>query len=294
MTSPNFISDIITECSMLRFNLIYYSLAATVFFFHSVTFRYIYMDVVTIENLPTEVLILIFYFLSDCDGLLLTVCRAWRNAVNIKNKNKGGHTFLHVVLQSPSLLQWAVDQGGFSAKPKWTYKYFMCKAHRGNHFETIKWLHAKGQPLEQWMCESAASNGNLAELRWFVGNGCLLRADLFSHAYQHLDVVQWLHAEKCPWDEGVCALAVANGYIKVLQWAFVHGCPLGFSTWSAARRAETDVSTWSTLRRAEINETKQWIRQHWKKAQWATWPKGEKASPADGKVRASVKIQLGL
>jgi hypothetical protein len=38
-------------------------------------------------------------------------------------------------------------------------------------------------------------------------------------------VLQWLHAEGCPWDGGTCARAAAGGHLELLRWARAHGCP---------------------------------------------------------------------
>jgi len=41
----------------------------------------------------------------------------------------------------------------------------------------------------------------------------------------HLEVVQWAHANGCPWDEQTCARAAGGGRLAVLQWARANGCP---------------------------------------------------------------------
>jgi hypothetical protein len=41
----------------------------------------------------------------------------------------------------------------------------------------------------------------------------------------HLEVLQWLHANDCPWNERTCMLAARRGHLEVLQWAIENGCP---------------------------------------------------------------------
>jgi hypothetical protein len=38
-------------------------------------------------------------------------------------------------------------------------------------------------------------------------------------------VLQWAHANDCPWDEYTCTYAAKGGHLEVLQWARVNGCP---------------------------------------------------------------------
>jgi len=33
----------------------------------------------------------------------------------------------------------------------------------------------------------------------------------------HLEILKWLHVNKCPWDEYVCVSAVSNGHLEVLN-----------------------------------------------------------------------------
>jgi hypothetical protein len=41
----------------------------------------------------------------------------------------------------------------------------------------------------------------------------------------HLEMLQWLRANRCPWDEETCALAAEGGQPAVLRWAHANGCP---------------------------------------------------------------------
>ena len=35
----------------------------------------------------------------------------------------------------------------------------------------------------------------------------------------HLELLKWLRANQCPWDELTCTRAAGNGHLKLLKWA---------------------------------------------------------------------------
>ena len=39
------------------------------------------------------------------------------------------------------------------------------------------------------------------------------------------EVLLWLRANGCPWDEETCTCAAEGGHLEVLQWARANGCP---------------------------------------------------------------------
>ena len=44
----------------------------------------------------------------------------------------------------------------------------------------------------------------------------------------HLEVLQWLRANGCPWDVNTCRRAFAGGHYDMLEWAKANGCPSHF------------------------------------------------------------------
>ena len=40
-----------------------------------------------------------------------------------------------------------------------------------------------------------------------------------------LEVLKWLRAEGCPWDEAACRFAAFGGHLEVLKWLQAEGCP---------------------------------------------------------------------
>jgi hypothetical protein len=75
--------------------------------------------------------------------------------------------------------------------------------------------------------QEAAAKGQLEVLKWLRANGCPWDEKTCASAAQagHLEVLQWARANGCPWDANTCAGAALAGHIKVLQWARANGCP---------------------------------------------------------------------
>ena len=40
-----------------------------------------------------------------------------------------------------------------------------------------------------------------------------------------MEILMWLRAHGCPWDDRTCAEAARGGNLEVLQWALRNGCP---------------------------------------------------------------------
>ena len=53
-------------------------------------------------------------------------------------------------------------------------------------------------------------------------------ASAFAPSNGHLETLQWLRRQGCPWDEDTCGCAALHGRLECLQWARENGCP-----WSA-------------------------------------------------------------
>ncbi len=65
------------------------------------------------------------------------------------------------------------------------------------------------------------SNGQ--ENKDFIGTRGLLRQQ---RENGHLEVLKWLRANGCPWNEEVCGLAATEGHLEILKWARENGCPI--------------------------------------------------------------------
>jgi hypothetical protein len=67
----------------------------------------------------------------------------------------------------------------------------------------------------------------LSFVQWGVACRAPLTRRLFARAAisSSLDMLRYLRAIGCPWDETVCSTAAYNGRLDVLQWAREEGCP---------------------------------------------------------------------
>ena len=57
----------------------------------------------------------------------------------------------------------------------------------------------------------------------------------------YLEVLRWLRANGCLWDEDTCKYAAWGGHLQVLQWARVNGCPWDEKTLLMARGRSSRV-----------------------------------------------------
>ena len=75
--------------------------------------------------------------------------------------------------------------------------------------------------------QEAAAKGQLEVLKWLRANGCPWDEQTCASAAQagHLEVLQWARANGCPWDKYTCSEAAENGHLEVLQWAHANECP---------------------------------------------------------------------
>ena len=76
------------------------------------------------------------------------------------------------------------------------------------------------------LCFAAARGGHLEELQALRADGCPWDADTCSGAVEggHLDMLHRARANGCPWEEDTCTFAAYCGHLEVLQWARAIGC----------------------------------------------------------------------
>ena len=79
--------------------------------------------------------------------------------------------------------------------------------------------------MEQvYVREGGGDAGHIEVLQWLRANGCPWdeRTCVLAALGGHLPV---LRANGCPWDLWTCAKAANSGHLEVLQWARANGCP---------------------------------------------------------------------
>ena len=75
----------------------------------------------------------------------------------------------------------------------------------------------------------AVFSGNVHMLQWMKDNGMTgewRESHMFSAANNgSLDVVKWLRANGCPWDENACSFAGSRNHWDTLQYLVDNKCP---------------------------------------------------------------------
>ena len=89
--------------------------------------------------------------------------------------------------------------------------------------------------LDEMACGFAAFSGHLETLQWLRSQGCPWdQHTCFCAAMKgHLKCLQWLRSEGCPCSENTCLWAARHGHLQCLQWARQNGCP-----WNENRMCE--------------------------------------------------------
>lgn len=104
------------------------------------------------------------------------------------------------------------------------------------------------------ICTAAVRGGHLEVLQWLRMNDCpwdewyrtTNMICTLAAGGGHLKVLQWLRAIGCPWDEFTCRDAAEGGHLKVLQWLRANGCPWCDRTIAlAASKGHSEVLWWA-------------------------------------------------
>ena len=85
-------------------------------------------------------------------------------------------------------------------------------------------------------CAFAAKGGHLDILQYLRANGCPWDEWTCARAANngHLDILQYAHENGCPWNELTCFGAARGGYMNIMLYAHANGCPWDEETCSAA------------------------------------------------------------
>ena len=123
------------------------------------------------------------------------------------------------------------------------------KAAKLGCLRAVKRLQRRGRLTsgEYTLC-SAAGGGHLEVLQWLRANDCPWVMNTCSRAVEgrHLEVLQWARANGCQWNERTCTWAAWWGRLEILKWAHENGCPWDAKTCAfALMGGHLDVLQWA-------------------------------------------------
>jgi hypothetical protein len=121
----------------------------------------------------------------------------------------------------------------------------------------LQWLHIEQQcPFPGEITMIAARAGDVEMLRWLKSAGCCFDKWTSLRGAQsgnNLNVLQFLHAEGCPWHPNVCGAAGEAGDLEQLKWLFSHGATVDNSTaMIAARGGAVPVLEWLQQQQQDV------------------------------------------
>jgi hypothetical protein len=150
-----------------------------------------------------------------------------RDAVE-RSKIKVGKTFNISELTSISQMEYAWDNYHWGVGWKGTQESFCWEVARMNKLEYLVWLReVKNCDWDSMTINEAASQGNLAMVKYCVENGCPMHEYACWNAAEkgHLDVLKYLHENDCPWNSEACSYAHRYNQIDCLNYLIEQKCP---------------------------------------------------------------------
>ena len=104
---------------------------------------------------------------------------------------------------------------------------------------TLSWALEKCIEGRERFCARMAYDGNLELLQFLRAKGCPWDEDTCLNAAKNgqLECLKYAHENGCPWDEITCHYAVENGNLECLKYAHENGCP--WDKWTCADAAKS-------------------------------------------------------
>ncbi|CAM9876028.1 unnamed protein product [Discosporangium mesarthrocarpum] len=82
-----------------------------------------------------------------------------------------------------------------------------------------------GYPWDEMTSFRAAGGDHLEVLNWVWFNGCPWDENTCSGARGHLEVLKWARANDCPVDEKTCTEGTGGGHLEVVKCVRANDCP---------------------------------------------------------------------
>jgi len=102
------------------------------------------------------------------------------------------------------------------------------EACRNGYVDVIEWAIINGCPLDIWDVAEACKKGEVKVVAYVLENEILRPHSWLCAAAAgagELEMLKWLHENRCPWDETTASAAFNNNELDVLEWALENGCP---------------------------------------------------------------------
>ena len=103
---------------------------------------------------------------------------------------------------------------------------------------TISWALEKCSEKKEQFYWRMALNGNLELLQFLRAKGCAWDEDTceFAAENDHLECLKYAHENGCPWNNRTCSEAAFYGHLECLKYAHENGCP--WSKWTCTNGAK--------------------------------------------------------
>jgi len=128
----------------------------------------------------------------------------------------------------------------------------------------------KGYECGRTASENAARHGHLDVIQWVRANGCPWNGIVYVNAGDRLDTAEWARRNGRPWDASVCARVAASGDMRLLEWLWKNGCPWDADTCAAAaRERHLDVLKWARSDGCPWDGRVYQVTSYWPIIEWA-------------------------
>ena len=87
---------------------------------------------------------------------------------------------------------------------------------------TVSWALEKCSEKKERFCAEMARNGNIELLKFLHAKGCPWNEWTCARAAGagHLEILKWLRENDCPWDKWTCAQTAYAGHLEILKYAY--------------------------------------------------------------------------
>jgi hypothetical protein len=145
--------------------------------------------------------------------------------------------------------------------------YSLCySAATSGNLKNLKWLKEKGCLWDEETCSKAACEGHLHILSWAREQGCPWNCKTSSKAayYGHINILEWLKTQDYQFDHNVYIKALQENHYSIFKWALKNNCPSSGIDWSvisysicvfAISRGQFDVLQWAVENGCPLRNT---------------------------------------